>query len=154
MLFRPDAVERVVRIYQKIKPKLDTPKYRKQYSNRWTNLLRYMITSSKYFTYDDLKEVTSKMSETDVATISPCLEELMAIGRVEGREEGREEERNLWATDKVETLLRILTKRLGNVPPTVSNKLQDIHDLDVLGQLTDIALDCQTLAEFEAALNK
>ena len=51
-----------------------------------------------------------------------------------------------------ETLLHILTKRLGNVPSTTRDKLYTIHDLDVLGQLTDIALDCQTLAEFEQAL--
>jgi len=76
--------------------------------------------------------------------------ELMAIGRGEGREE----ERNLWATDKVETLLRILTKRLGEVSPNVRDNLYTINDRDVLGKLTDFALDCQTLDEFEAALNK
>jgi len=65
---------------------------------------------------------------------------------------GIEKERNNWTTDKVETLLRILTKRLGEVPSTVQNKLRSIHDLDVLGQLTDFALDCQSLDEFEEAL--
>ena len=157
-VFRPDVAERILRIYRKIKPKLDDPKYREQYLERWANLLKYMITSSKYFTYENLKEVTSQMSETDIATISPCALELMAIGRVEGREEGRVEgrveERNLWATDKVETLLRILTKRLGEVSPNVRSKLNLINDRAVLGELTDYGLDCQTLAEFEAALDK
>jgi len=50
--------------------------------------------------------------------------------------------------------LRILTKRLGDVPFTIRDKLHAIHDLDMLGQLTDVALDCQTLDEFEAALGK
>jgi len=144
--FRPDAVERLIKIYEKIKPKLDDPKTRKQYLTRWENLLRYMITSAKYFTFKNLKEVTSKMSETDVATLSPCALELIAIGREDGR--------NLWATDKVDTLLRILTKRLGNVPQTIGDKLHTINDIDALGELTDYALDCQTLDEFEAVLNK
>ena len=94
------------------------------------------------------------MSETDVATLSPCALELMAIGRVEGFTEGATKERNLWATDKVETLLLILTNRLGDVPPTVSDKLLAIHNLDVLGELTRFALNCQSLAEFESALRK
>ena len=149
-VFSEDAVKRVMRIYERIRPELDDPQSSQQYRERWTNLLRYMITSSKYFTYDDLKEVTSKMSETDVATLSPCALELIAIGREEERKEGR----NLWATDKVDTLLRILTKRLGNVPQTIGDKLHTINDIDALGELTDYALDCQTLDEFEAVLNK
>ena len=71
-----------------------------------------------------------------------------------GFAQGEAKERNLWATDKVETLLRILTKRLGEVSPNVRNKLNSINDRVVLGELTDYALDCQTLDEFEAALNK
>jgi len=69
-------------------------------------------------------------------------EEGVAIGIEKGIEKG------------IETLLRILTKRLGEVPPTVRNKLRVIHDLDVLSQLTDVALDCQSLDEFEDVLNK
>jgi predicted transposase/invertase (TIGR01784 family) len=152
-MFRQDAAERVLRIYKKIKPKLDDPRSREQYRGRWTNLLRYMITSSKYFTFDNLKEVTSQMSETDVAAISPCALELMAIGR--------EEERNLWATernelltDKIENLLRILSKNFGEVPPAIRDRLHAIHDFHILRQLTDVAWDCQSLEEFETALNK
>ena len=52
----------------------------------------------------------------------------------------------------IETLLRILTKRHGNVPSVLHDKLHTIHDFDVLGQLTDVAVDCQSLDEFEAAL--
>ena len=52
------------------------------------------------------------------------------------------------------SVVRILTKRFSEVPPTFREKLYAIHDLDVLGQLTDVALDCQSLAEFEQALNK
>jgi predicted transposase YdaD len=153
-VFRQDVAERILLIYQKIKHKLSDPKYRE----RWINLLRYFMKSSKYLTTKDAIEVTSQMSDTIVAGISPYAQELMAEGVAIGREEGVaigiEKERNAWCADKVETLLRILTKRLGEVPPTTQDKLHAIHDLDVLGQLTDVALDCQSLEEFEQALNR
>jgi len=149
-VFRPDAAERILRIYQKIKHKLGDPRY----SERWLKLLRYMMTSSKYINKKDFFEVTSQMSDTDIATLSPFYQEVFAEGREEGREEGRDEERNLWATDKVETLLQILSKRLGDVPPTIHDKLHAIHDIDVLCKLTDVALDCLSLDEFEVALGK
>jgi predicted transposase/invertase (TIGR01784 family) len=69
-----------------------------------------------------------------------------AIGEARGIEKGIEK--------GIETLLRILTKRLGDVPHDLHEKLQTIHDLDVLGELTDVALDCQTLDEFEESLNR
>jgi hypothetical protein len=66
-------------------------------------------------------------------------------GEAVGIEKGIEKER-------LESLLRILTKRLGVVPPAIHDRLHAIHDLDVLGRLTDMALDCQSLAELERAL--
>ena len=86
------------------------------------------------------------MSDTDVVTISPLYRELLAEGFVQGEATGFEK--------GIETLLRVLTKRLGEVPPTLCERLHTIHDLDVLGQLTYVALDCQSLDEFEAALKK
>ena len=145
-VFRPDVAERILKIYQKIKHKLGDPHYR----DRWLKILRYAMTSSKYITRNDLNKVTNQMSDTDVATISPLYQELLA----EGETIGITKERNNWAADKVETLSRILTRNFGDVPPVVHEKLRTIHDLDVLGQLTDIALDCQTLDEFEQALGK
>jgi len=141
-VFRPDVAERILKIYRKIKHKLGDSQYR----DRWLKILRYAMSSSKYLSKDNFVEVTSQMSDTDVATISPLYEELLA--------EGREEERNLWATDKVETLLRYLTRNFGEVPSTVRDRLYAIHDLDVLSQLTEAAWDCQSLAEFESALKK
>jgi len=70
-------------------------------------------------------------------------EEGEAIGEARGIEK-----------ERFESLLRILTKRLGDVPPTIHEKLHAIHNLEVLGQLTDVALDCQTLDEFEKTLSK
>ena len=53
---------------------------------------------------------------------------------------------------QIESLLRILTKRFGQVTQTSIEKLHNINDLDRLAQLTDLSLDCGTLDEFEANL--
>jgi len=73
----------------------------------------------------------------------------LEAAKEEGREEGKAEGK---VEDRTEILLRILTKRFGDVPSALHEKLCAIHNLDVLGQLTDVALDCQSLDEFEEAL--
>ena len=76
------------------------------------------------------------------------------IGFEKGEAVGIEKERGKGCEKMTETLLRILTKRLGDVPHTVHDKLYAIHDLDVLGQLTDVALDCQSFDEFGATITQ
>ena len=78
----------------------------------------------------------------------------LEAAREEGEARGMEKGIEKGIEKGMETLLRILTKRLGNVSPTLGDKIHTIHDLDMLGQLTDVALDCQTFAEFEAALSR
>jgi len=58
------------------------------------------------------------------------------------------------ARGEANSIIRILTRNFGEVSPFVREKLYAIHDLDVLGQLTDVALDCRSLDEFEQALGK
>ena len=71
-----------------------------------------------------------------------------------GLEAAVEEEREKGRERMIETLLLILTNHLGDVPPSVGDKLYTIHDFDTLGELTRVALNCQSLTEFEAALGK
>jgi len=66
-------------------------------------------------------------------------------GEARGIEKGVEKER-------IESLLRILTKRFGQVTQATIDKLCNINNLDRLAQLTDLSLDCGTLDEFEANL--
>jgi len=139
-VFRPDVADRVMRIYENIRHKINDARYRE----RWLKLLRYMMTSSKYMSKENFIEVTNQMSDTETLTISPLYRELLAEGFEKGFEKGIEK--------GIETLLRILTKRLGEVPSTIHDKLHAIHDLDLLGQLTDVALDCQTFDEFVTAM--
>jgi len=69
---------------------------------------------------------------------------LLTAGREEGREEG---EFNALAR----TIIQILQRRFGDVPPTLSNTLQQ-STLARLNELVNAALDAATLDEFQAQL--
>jgi hypothetical protein len=85
-------------------------------------------------------------SEIKIMT-SVMLKDIKAEGRAEGITEGE-------ARGKIEIILRVLTRRLGNVSEFVRDQLYGIKDVDLLDELADVALDCQTLAEFENRLVK
>ena len=106
------------------------------------------------FNHDERLRALDEAHQRFLHDLATDIEAAHEKGRDEGVTIGEAKERNLWATDKVENLLRILTNRLGDVPQTVSDKLHTIHDFDVLGQLTEAAWDCQSLTEFESALKK
>ena len=143
-VFSDDTKQKLLKILQKLLPYLHLAEVQKD----WRDDLYYALTSAKNFSPQQCAEVYQKANETGVVTMSPVLiDQLLAEGKAIGLEKGLEKGR-------IETLIRILTKRLGKVPPDISDKLYAIHDLDVLGQLTDAALDCQSLDEFETSLNK
>ena len=131
-VFCKDVADRLLRIYKKLKPKLNNP----HYQERWIKLLRYMLSSSKYLTEEDVMEVKNQMSDTDeVLTISPFAQTLLARG-------------------EANSIIKILTRNFGELPFAVCDKLYASHDLDVLDRLMDVALDCRSPAEFEQALNQ
>lgn len=75
-----------------------------------------------------------------------------AIDAAEQKGEARGIEKGI-EKGRIESLLRILTKRFGQVPQAVIEKLHNMNDLGCLAKLTDMSLDCDSIAEFEAALN-
>jgi hypothetical protein len=80
---------------------------------------------------------------TDKDTIMSTADKLRAEGRLEGRVEGRVE-------GKVETLLRLMTRRFGQLPEAVTARVRAAPPAD-LDRWTDRILDCATLAEVFAA---
>lgn len=56
------------------------------------------------------------------------------------------------AEGKVETLLRLLSKRFGDASEVVRDRIVGIRDTDRLDQLIDAVLDCSTLNDFETHL--
>jgi len=57
------------------------------------------------------------------------------------------------AEGKAGSIIRILTRRFRTVPKPTKEKITSIVNIDRLDQLTDQALDCQSLDEFAKALN-
>ena len=94
----------------------------------------------RFYANDELRE---KVRERQRFAIDYHLG--MNAAKQEGKAEGIEQER-------IESLLRILIKRFGDVPHTIVEKLYNINDLDRLAKLTDLSLDCSTPEEFEDAL--
>ena len=157
-VFSDDTMQKLLRVLQKLQSHLHLPEVQKD----WQDHLYYALVSAKNFSREQCEKVYQKTNESGVVTMSTTLiDQLYTEGKAEGEtigfekgiEKGIEIERNAWATDKVETLSRILARNFGDVPPTVQDKLHAIHDLDVLGQLTDVALDCQSFDQFEQALS-
>ncbi|MCL2119021.1 MAG: Rpn family recombination-promoting nuclease/putative transposase [Planctomycetaceae bacterium] len=98
------------------------------------------------FNHDERLRALDEAHQRFLHDLATDIEAAHEKGRGEGREEGREK--------MLETLSRILTRNFGEVPSAVRDKLYTIHNLDLLGQLTDVALDCQSFDQFEQALSK
>ena len=57
------------------------------------------------------------------------------------------------AKGRAGSIIRILTRRFRTIPKPTKEKITSIVNIDRLDQLTDQALDCQSLDEFAKALN-
>jgi hypothetical protein len=79
-------------------------------------------------------------SEIKIMT-SVMLKDVEARGKAEGEARG-----------EAKIILRTLTRRLGHVPESVREQLYEIQDIERLDQLADVALDCQSIDEFENQL--
>jgi len=71
----------------------------------------------------------------------------IVIGEAKGKAEGE-------AIGEAKSIIRTLTKRFQTVSPTITEKVHGLTDLAEIERLADFAYDCQTLGEFEEALNK
>jgi hypothetical protein len=69
--------------------------------------------------------------------VTSTLEELFLKGKTES---------------KIQAVLKVLNKRFKKVPRSVSQSVNSYTDLIALDSLFELALDCETLAEFEREL--
>ena len=67
-------------------------------------------------------------------------------GKAEGKAEGKTE-------GKAETLLRVLRVRFHRVPKEIEKMIQAMKDPTVLDSYTELAVTCQSLAEFKKSLH-
>ena len=68
-------------------------------------------------------------------------DQLIEEGEAKGKAEG-----------KAESIIHTLTKRIAQPSEELEKNLRAITDLERLDQLFDVALDCQSLGEFESVL--
>ena len=69
------------------------------------------------------------------------------FGYVLGEAEGE-------ARGEAKSIIRTLTRRFQIVSPTITEKVFELTDLADVERLADFAFGCQSLDEFEDALNK
>ncbi|MFN8453527.1 MAG: Rpn family recombination-promoting nuclease/putative transposase [Anaerolineae bacterium] len=131
-------------------------------------ILRYISGGTDKVTVEELQQVVSQVFEEGVNLMPTIAEQWFEQGLVKGREEGREEGVELGlvkgreegreegvikgreATLKV--LRRFLAQRFG-IPLTHFDKAFEKLTLAALVELSDVAFEVDSLAEFETALN-
>ncbi|MDR1485126.1 MAG: Rpn family recombination-promoting nuclease/putative transposase [Planctomycetaceae bacterium] len=105
---------------------------------------RQIEDARQQYLHDYTTDIEDARKEGETIGMEKGIEKGIDIGMEKGIDIGIEK--------GIATLSRILTKRFGNVPTTVIEKLHTIKDFERLSQLTDISLDCPTLKTFENAL--
>ncbi|MDR2704431.1 MAG: Rpn family recombination-promoting nuclease/putative transposase [Planctomycetaceae bacterium] len=139
----PENFERIIEYFNEIKT--DPRTY------GWLNALtRYFMSVTKT-TKESVTGIVSKIlnkQEAEKMVVS-TLEELFTQGKVEGKVEGKEEGK---IESRVQDVLKILTKRFKYVPVSISQSVNSYTDLIALDSLFELAMDCETLAEFEREL--
>ena len=135
-VFSGDTMQKLLRILQKLRPCLHLPDVQKE----WQDHLYYAVLSAKGFSREQCEEVYKKTNETgDVAMSLTLADQLFAEGEAIG---------------EAKSIIRTLTKRFQTVPPATTEKVLGLTDLGEIEHLADFAYDCQTLHEFEVALNR
>ena len=140
-VFSKDVAERLMAIYQKLRPKRHEPRCQRL----WQDCLHYAATSAKNFTNQDciniIKEVR-KTGDTIMSTTTAAdqfIEEGIVIGEARG---------------KAEAIVTFLRVRFGKVPKTTKTAVISITNLKTLEKLNKLAASCRSMAEFENALQK
>ena len=135
-VFSDDTMQKLLKVLQKLLPYLHLPEVQKE----WQDHLYYAVLSAKGFSREQCEEIYQKTNETGVVTMSTTLaDQLYTEGEAKG---------------EAKSIIRTLTKRFQTISPTITEKVHGLTDLVEIERLADFAYDCQTLDEFEAALNK
>ncbi|MDR1141810.1 MAG: Rpn family recombination-promoting nuclease/putative transposase [Planctomycetaceae bacterium] len=131
----PENFDRIIEYFKEAKTD--------QRTYGWLNALtRYFLSvtkASKKTAARTLSKILNKQ-EAEKMVVS-TLEKHFVKGEKKGRIEG-----------KIQDILKILDKRFGKVPESISQSINSYTDSIALDSLFELALDCETLAEFEREL--
>ncbi|MDR1485127.1 MAG: hypothetical protein LBT09_09930 [Planctomycetaceae bacterium] len=118
--------------------------------------LRQIEDARQQYLHDYTTDIEDARKEGETIGIEKGIdmgiEKGIDMGIEKGIDMGIEKGIGIGIENGIATLSRILTKRFGNVPSPVIEKLHTIKDFERLSQLTDISLDCPTLKTFENML--
>jgi hypothetical protein len=139
----PESFDRIVGYFEEIKTDPRT------YS--WLNsITRYFLAvtkTSKEVVAGTISKVLTKQ-ETEKMVMS-TMEELFVQGEKEGRKKGIKKGE---IKGRILVILKILNKRFKKVPKSIVKSVNSYTDTIALDSLAELALDCETLAEFEREL--
>ena len=86
----------------------------------------------------DIASILEKSQDPSFVHFRKCRDELINKGKIEGKIEGEKK-----------TLLKILTKRFGEVPQSIQEKILSIKDTEKLNTLVDEALSVESLSQIK-----
>lgn len=138
-------------VLERLKPYATIPKYRRIIRFLWY----YVASRARKLPKTKLVEITEIVTETiGENEMSTLIEQFRAEGRVEGRVEGRAEGRDEEKiASRIETIFLILADHYDEVSKQLIEKVQRITDLEKLNSLIKLAAKCESLHEFEEALD-
>ncbi|MGL4944603.1 MAG: Rpn family recombination-promoting nuclease/putative transposase [Thermoguttaceae bacterium] len=137
-VFRRDVGTMAIEVFRELKTQnLVEPEYLRLARLIWL----YLVSSAKRLkrNYEQFAPIIQQ--ETGDDKMPTMVEVWRAEGEARGRVEGA-----------ARTLLRILKKRLRTVPQHVEDRVMAIRDSVVLESLTEFALECKSIEEFEESL--
>ena len=138
-VFSKNVAERLMAIYQKLRPKRHEPRYQRL----WQDCLHYATGSAKNFTKQECLDIITEIRNTGdtIMSTTTAADQFVAEGIVIGRVEG-----------ETKAILVVLKARFGKVPKSTGDAVYAVTDPKTLEKLTKLAAKCESLDDFNKAL--
>ncbi|MDR2440378.1 MAG: Rpn family recombination-promoting nuclease/putative transposase [Planctomycetaceae bacterium] len=151
----PESFDRIVGYFEEVKT--DPRTY------GWLNsITRYFLAVTKTSTEVVARAISKVLDKQETEKmITSTMEELFVQGEKEGEKRGeirgeirgeKRGEKRGEIKGRILVILKILNKRFKKVPNSIVKSLNSYTDPIALDSLAELALDCETLTEFECEL--
>lgn len=153
-IFSLDLGMKTREVLERLHPYAETPKYRRLIRFLWY----YFVSYAKKRSVREVTTVTDAVikiiGEKNMSTLLEQFQaEGLAIGQARG--EARGEARGIAigeARGEAKSIIRTLARNHGTVPESLAEQVREITDIETLDRLFDLAFDCESLEEFEKAI--
>ena len=139
-VFSKNVAERLMVIYQKLRPK----RHEARYQRLWQDCLFYATSSARNFTKQECEAIITEIRNTGdtIMSTTTAADQFIKEGFVKGEIHGESN-----------AIIVVLKARFSKLPKSTDDAIRAITDLKVLNKLTALAATCQSLDEFTKALN-